>query len=160
MKLFFVCTYVFLDYCCIVFVYDHDNFWKRDFKFCTGYMCLLSQVLGLICFYQPWWLLLLLCHKWINTNDILHICFRSDITALLLSTLSFLWSCCKSVPSLLDPQCTVAPFPTIHSLCSCLLTTLVRSELLYLIFSLIITNLRFKLMLIARLTSKWFVLCS
>lgn len=49
---------------------------------------------------------------------------RSDITALLLSTLSFLWSCCKSVPSLLDPQCTVAPFPTIHSLCSCLLATL------------------------------------
>lgn len=50
--------------------------------------------------------------------------FRSDITAMLLSTLSFLWSCCKSVPSLLDPKCSVAPFPTIHSLCSCLLTTL------------------------------------
>lgn len=50
--------------------------------------------------------------------------FRSDITAILLSTLSFLWSCCKSVQLLLDPQCSVSPFPTIHRLCSCLLTTL------------------------------------
>lgn len=54
------------------------------------------------------------------------ICFRSDITAILLCTLSFLWSCCKCVQSLLDPQPSMAPFPTIHSLCCCLLTTLVR----------------------------------
>ena len=54
------------------------------------------------------------------------ICFRSDITAILLCTLSFLWSCCNCVQSLLDPQPSMVPFPTIHSLCCCLLTTLVR----------------------------------
>jgi len=54
--------------------------------------------------------------------------FRSDITTILLSTLSFLWFCCKSVSFVLDPQSSAAPFPAIHRLCSCLLTTLVKYQ--------------------------------
>ena len=54
--------------------------------------------------------------------------FRSDITTILLSTLSFLWFCSKSVSFLLDPQSSAAPFPAIHRLCSCLLTTLVKYQ--------------------------------
>lgn len=50
--------------------------------------------------------------------------FRSDITAILLCTLSFLWSCCDSVRCLLDSRCAIPPFAAIHTLCSCLLTTL------------------------------------
>lgn len=78
-----------------------------------------------------------ICNKVVYTTVQIHVAyhftfhFRSDITAILLSTLSFLWSCCKSVPFLLDARCSVAPFPAIHSLCSCLLTTLVRSTKVY-----------------------------
>ena len=67
-------------------------------------------------------------------------CFRSDITAILLSTLSFLWSCCKSVAFLLDPRWSVAPFPAIHRLCSCLLTTLVRTIFYALRVNIIVKN--------------------
>ncbi|XP_032233409.1 uncharacterized protein KIAA0825 isoform X2 [Nematostella vectensis] len=49
---------------------------------------------------------------------------RCDVTALLLSCLSFMWSCCPSVAALLDKQYSEKPIPDIHNLCHCLLASM------------------------------------
>ncbi|XP_077989085.1 uncharacterized protein KIAA0825-like [Glandiceps talaboti] len=49
---------------------------------------------------------------------------RSDITAILLSTNHFLWSCSNSVGKLLDPMSSNT-HSSIHNLCSCLLSSIV-----------------------------------
>ncbi|XP_072039012.1 uncharacterized protein KIAA0825-like [Amphiura filiformis] len=49
---------------------------------------------------------------------------RSDITAILLTTLDFLWSSANSVQAVLDQQVTVQPYSDIHNCCICLLSTM------------------------------------
>lgn len=51
--------------------------------------------------------------------------FRSDVTAILLCTSSFLWPCCSSIQALLDTRKEETMISSIHNMCSCLLATMV-----------------------------------
>ncbi|XP_031571022.1 uncharacterized protein KIAA0825-like [Actinia tenebrosa] len=50
--------------------------------------------------------------------------FRSDITAILLCTVSFLWPCCSSLSVLFDSSREETIISSIHNLCSCLIATM------------------------------------
>lgn len=52
---------------------------------------------------------------------------QSDITAILLGTLSYLWPCCSSLQDLFDTQREETMISSIHNMCSCLLATMVSS---------------------------------
>lgn len=55
--------------------------------------------------------------------------FRSDITAILLCAVSFLWPCCSSLSVLFDSSREETMISSIHNLCSCLVATMVRLTL-------------------------------